>query len=186
MKSSNTQIAEMKHQLAAAKEQSGRYLQGDALPARDAVRALVASNALARWEALSDEERFFLYEISPEARARATPAEQAGALCTGLRSVSAEWWGTPGTPANDMAERLVALGPAAAACLRPLLDAGETLRYHDGESNAMAQDHGWISGDLAAGLAAAIVGQSYDPTQSADKRAARRAELARALDAMKR
>lgn len=177
-------ITEMKRQLAAAKEQSRIYIHGEALPARDAVRTIAATNPEARWDTLTDEERFFLYEVSPEARRRAPPAVQARALCAGLTAVSAEWWGVPGTPGNEMAERFVALGPAAAPCLRPLLEATGGLRYHDGEANALARDHGWIAGDLAAGLAAAIVGQSFDAMASADERAHRRRELAQALGAL--
>ena len=176
-------LAVMKRHLAEAQAQSGRYLQGDALPAGDAVRALVAADPGATWGGLSDEERFLLHEISPEARRRAGPAERARASCAGLRSVPAEWWGVPGTPGNELAERFVALGAPAAACLRPLLDEERPLRYHDGEANAMARDYGWILGDLAAGLAAAILGQTYDAMQPPDARARRRAELARALDA---
>jgi hypothetical protein len=185
MSGNNANIAEMKRQLAAAKEQSRIYIHGDALPARDAVRALVAADAGARWDALSDEERFFLYEISAEARRHAEPAAQARALCAGMTAVSAEWWGVPGTPSNEMAERLVALGRAVAPCLRPLLSATGALRYHDGEANALAKDNGWVAGDLAAGLAAAIVGQSFEAMAPIEERARRRAELARALEGLK-
>lgn len=179
-------LAEMKRQLATARQQSVSYVHGDALPAGDAVRALVARDVEATWGALSDDERFFLYEISPDARRRAQPAELARAYCAGLRAVSAEWWGIPGTTANEVAARLVALGASAAACLRPLLDTTSPLRYHDGEANALVRHHGWIAGDLAAGLGAALLGQTFDAMQPPDARARRRAELAQALDAMAR
>jgi hypothetical protein len=181
MTASNANLAEMKRQLAAAKDQSRIYLHGDALPARDAVRALVAAAPDASWDALSDEERFFLHEISPQARGLAAPAVQARALCAGLSAVSAEWWGVPGSTSNELVQRFVALGGAAAACLRPLLDGERALRYHDGEANSLAKDHGWIAGDLAAGIAAAIVGQSFEEMAPPDARARRRSELAQAL-----
>jgi hypothetical protein len=181
MAASHANVDEMKRQLAAAKEQSRIYVQGDALPAGDAIRALVTADPQAGWSSLSDEERFFLFEVSPGARANAAPAVQARALCAGLTSVSAEWWGVPGAPGNDMAQRLVALGGAAAACLRPLLDGAAALRYRDGEANTLARDHGWVAGDLAAGLAAAVLGQGYEAMAPAPVRA----ELARALEALK-
>jgi len=64
-------LAQMRQHLAAARQQSAIRLGGDALPERDAVRAVVAAHPAAPWERLSDDERFLLYEMSPEAWSRA-------------------------------------------------------------------------------------------------------------------
>jgi hypothetical protein len=85
-----------------------------------------------------------------------------------------------------MARRLIALRGDVAPCLRTLLDATDALLYRRGETNMMVEEHGWTLGDLAAGLAAAILGTSYDVTAPREARTARRAELARSLEALPR
>ncbi|MBZ0236105.1 MAG: hypothetical protein K8M05_27510 [Deltaproteobacteria bacterium] len=177
-------VAEMKRHLAAAKAQSSTQVEAASLPARAEVEALVGANPDARWTALSDEERFFLFELSPDARTAASSDEVARAYCAGLTAVVADWWGLPGQATSGLQARFVAAGRAVAPCLRPLVSATAALRYKDGESNSLAHDHAWVLGDLAAGLAAAVIAESFDPSLPADARAARRGEIAAALTAM--
>jgi len=176
----------MKRELASARSETAHTLDPDALPQRDAVRALVAAHGDEGWSGLTDQDRFLLFEISPEARGAAPLERVAAAYCAGLRTVPYEWWGSLAAPNSATAGRLIALGAAVAPCLRPLLDAADVLLYRRGETNMRVEEHGWTLGDLAAGLAAAVLATSYDPTAPREARAARRGELARALEAMQR
>ncbi|HET7506001.1 MAG TPA: hypothetical protein VFK02_33505, partial [Kofleriaceae bacterium] len=138
------------------------------------------------WLGLSDEERFLLYELSPESR-RGAPADRlARAYCAGLQAVPFEWWGHPGSLSTETARHLIAIGSPAASWLRPLLEVGTPLRYLNGEANTMVEHFGWIVGDLAADAAAQILGVAFDARARADERAGRRAELGRALDSLPR
>jgi hypothetical protein len=174
----------MKQHLATARRESVRYFVADAVPEGAAVRALAATSPTEPWTGLSDDERFLLYELSPDTRALAAKDQLARAYCAGLQAVPFEWWGSPGALTTETAAHLRALGAAAAPCLRPLLDVATPLRYLNGESNALADQFGWIVGDLAAELAAGVLATDYAPMVPAPARAARRAELARALDAL--
>jgi hypothetical protein len=177
-------VAEMKRYLAAAKAESATHVEAETLASRSDVDALASAHPDARWSGLSDEERFFLYELSAGARAAATSDDLARAYCAGLIAVGADWWGVPGPPSSGLPARAVAVGRAVAPCLQPLLAATSPLRYHDGESNALSRGNQWVLGDLAAALAAAVLAQPFDPEQPADARANRRAELAAALAAL--
>jgi hypothetical protein len=83
----------MRRELAAARKQTAHALGPEALPERDAIRALVAKHHDESWAALNDQEQFLLFEISPEARAAAARQRVAAAYCAGLRTVPYEWWG---------------------------------------------------------------------------------------------
>jgi hypothetical protein len=178
--------AEMKQHLVAAKQQALRYFTADAVPEGRAVRALVAQHPGEAWSSLSDEDRFLLYELSPESYASAPAEQRARAYCAGLEGVPFEWWGLPGALTTATAKHLISLGVAAAACLRPRLDATTPLRYLNGEANAMADDLGWVIGDLAADAVAQILGTTFDGREPAAVRAGRRAELGRALETLHR
>jgi hypothetical protein len=177
---------DMKHHLHVAKQQAMRYFTADAVPEGQAVRALVASHPGEQWTGLSDDERFLLYELGPASRASASPEQLARAYCAGLEIMPFEWWGQPGALTTDTAKRLIALGPAAASCLRSRLDVATPLRYLNGEANSMADEFGWVIGDLAADIAAHILGMAFEARERADARAGRRAEIGVALEKLHR
>jgi hypothetical protein len=177
---------EMKRHLLAAEQQSLRYFVADAVPEGAAVRALVAAEPGEAWLDLSDEERFLLYELSPESRMAAPADRLARAYCVGLQTVPFEWWGYPGSLSTETSKHLIAVGRAAAPCLRPLLEVATPLRYLNGEANTMVEHFGWIVGDLAADAAARILGVAFDARAPAEARGGRRAELGRALGSLPR
>jgi hypothetical protein len=173
----DTALSHLKEKLAVAQEQAKNYLSGDALPVGNDVLAIVDKDIRPWWESLSPSEAFFLFEISPRTAARAPIDVRARAYCAGVGIVSAEWWGTPGSPNTEPAARLVAIGRPAAACLVPLFDDDHRTLYKDGETRSDAKANAWTLGDIAAGLAARIVGEIYDASASPADRAARRAGL---------
>ena len=177
---------DMKHHLHAAKQQAMRYFTAGAVPEGQAVRALVASHPGEQWTGLSDGERFLLYELSPASHANASAEQLARAYCAGLEIMPFEWWGQPGSLTTETAKHLIALGPAAAPWLRPRLDVATPLRYLNGEANAMVDEFGWVVGDLAADVAAHILGVAFEARERANARAVRRAEIGDALDKLHR
>jgi hypothetical protein len=168
--------SELKRHLAAAREQSISYFSGATLPEAGAVRA-AAQGQSAPWEALTPEERFYLFEIDPTIAARAPGDVRAAAACAGVADAPPEWWGRPYAMTGDAARTLVSLGRATTGCLRPLLDDTTPLRYRDGESNASAEHFSWTTADLAAALIAEILAAPWDGRAPAADRAARRADL---------
>ena len=115
--------------------------------------------------------------MSPATAARAPQEVRARASCAGVEGVSAEWWGTPNLPSGPAVDHLYAEGKAAGACLAALFDSTQRLKYMDGESRLESKEKGWTVADLAAALAAHILGESYDASAAPDARAARRQEL---------
>jgi len=170
-------VTKLKQHLAAARKQSDSYLNGEALPARADVLAIVEGSSEPWWESLSPEETFLLFEISPATAERAPVDVRARAYCAGVDSVSAEWWGTPGSTDNEVSRRLVAVGKPAAQCLAALFDSDKRLKYMDGEMRSSVKEYGWTVADLAAGLAAKILGESYDTSAPSAERVVARAKL---------
>jgi len=170
-------LARLKQQLATARTQTDAHYSGDALPVAGDVAAIVDREPRPWWQQLTPDETFLLFEISPRTAARAPADVAANAYCAGVAGVSAEWWGSPGAPRTEPSDRLVALGKPVAACLTKLFDDPRKLHYIDGEARSEAHDNGWTVGDLAAGLVARILGQSYDATQPVPERAKQRAAL---------
>jgi hypothetical protein len=129
-------------------------------------------------------------DVHEQARVGAHPGrdlvQRALAHCAGLAIMPFEWWGQPGSLTTETAKHLIALGPTAAPWPRPRLDAATPLRYLNGEANAMADEFGWIIGDLAADVAAHFLGVAFEARERADARAVRRAEIGDTLDKLHR
>jgi hypothetical protein len=174
-------LAQLKAALAEARKQSDSYLSGEALPARADVARLVDGDATPWWEQLAPVEAFLLFETSKETAARAPADARAQAYCAGVEAISAEWWGTPGAPQTEVAKRAIALGAPVAKCLGALFENDRRITYKDGETRGEAKQLGWTVADLAAGLAARIVGGSYEASAPAADRAAARAALKQKL-----
>lgn len=174
---SDAQVARLRQLLGEARTQSDSYLSGDALPARKDIAALVDADAQAWWASLPADEAFLLFEASPQTAARAPVDVRASAYCAGIETISAEWWGLPGSPSTEPAKRAVELGMPVAKCLARLFENERRIAYKDGEARLEAKQNEWTVADLAAGLAARVLGESYDSAAPTAARAARRAEL---------
>jgi hypothetical protein len=175
--SPDPQLTRLSHVLAEARKQSESYLSGEALPARNDIVAIVDADARPWWQSLTPDQTFLLFEASPPTAARAPADVRATAYCAGVESVSAEWWGTPGAPQTELSRRVIALGKPVAQCLARLFDSDRRISYKDGETRVEARQNQWTIADLAAGLAARAVGESYDASAAPAERAARRQAL---------
>lgn len=177
MMNPDAQLTRLTQVLAEARKQSDSYLSGEALPARKDLAAIVDAEARPWWESLTPEQSFLLFEASPKTAARAPADVRTTAYCAGVENISAEWWGTPGAPQSELSQRVIALGMPAAKCLAQLFGNERRIVYKDGETRLEAKQHEWTVADLAAGLAARVLGESYDASAPAAERAARRAAL---------
>ncbi|WP_137178285.1 hypothetical protein [Roseomonas sp. AR75] len=91
------------------------------------------------------------------------PADLAEAYATVLhQSVVADMWGLPGAPHTPPARHLLALGEAAAAAMRPLLQDDSAIDYGGSEEATLAYQARWRVKDLAASFLAAIRGEAFD------------------------
>jgi predicted transcriptional regulator len=171
------QLARLVQVLAEARRQADNYLSGEALPARKDIAAIVEREPRAWWQSLTLDQTFLLFEASPDTAARAPAEVRVNAYCAGVETVAAEWWGTPSAPQTQLAQRVIALGRPAGACLARLFDDDRRISYRDGESRFEARQNQWTVADLAAGLAARAIGESYDAAASPADRAARRDAL---------
>ena len=170
-------LALLRTQLSTAKKQSAEYIWGGALPVGKDVRALVENGTRAWWEPLTPLERFFLFEISSNVAARAPADVRAEAFCAGIKDVLSDWWSTPGESSTEASKHALELKSPVVRCMVKLFDETKELAYNDGESNALAEQHHWTVADLAAGIVAVSLGETYDEKAEPEKRAARRAEL---------
>ncbi|HEY6173883.1 MAG TPA: hypothetical protein VIX73_05530 [Kofleriaceae bacterium] len=170
-------LARLTQLLGEARTQSDSYLSGEALPARKDIAAIVDADPRPWWQSLTPDQTFLLFEASPETAARAPADVRVNAYCAGVETVSAEWWGTPGAPQTQLSQRVIALGAPAARCLARLFDDERRIFYKDGESQFESRQNQWTVADLAAGLAARALGESYDASAAPAERAARRDAL---------
>jgi hypothetical protein len=171
------QLARLTELLGEARRQSDSYLSGEALPARKDIAAIVDGDARPWWQSLTPDQMFLLFEASPDTAARAPAEVRVSAYCAGVEAISAEWWGTPGAPQTQLAQRVIGVGRSAARCLVRLFDNDRRITYKDGEARFEARQNEWTVADLAAGIAARAVGESYDASAPPADRAARRDAL---------
>ena len=171
------QLARLTELLAEARRQSDSYLSGEALPVRKDIAAIVDGDARPWWRSLTPDQAFLLFEASPDTAARAPDDIRLGAYCAGVEAISAEWWGTPSAPQTQLAQRMIAVGPAAMPCLARLFDNDRRITYKDGEAGFEASQNEWTVADLAASLAARAVGEAYDASAPPADRAVRRDAL---------
>lgn len=174
-------LARLKPHLQTALEQSAHGVTASVMPVTPDIRALVAGRDLTFVSKLSPEERFFVFEVSPETARRVGVDMLALAYCAALSIVPADWWGTPGAVDTETGRHLVALGTAAVRCLVARFDDLERLVYHQGEANTQARAFDWAIGDLAAGFAAVILKKDYDHRAAASERKHQRDALRRLL-----
>lgn len=174
-------LTRLKPHLLAALVQSAHSATANAMPVAPDIRALVAGREPTFVARLSAEERFFVFEVSPETARRVDVAVVAPAYCAALSIVPGDWWGTPGAVNTEAGQRLVALGTAAVRCLNARFDDPKRLVYHQGEANTQAKSLDWIIGDLAAGFAAAILKKDYDHRAAASERKRQRDTLCQQL-----
>jgi predicted transcriptional regulator len=173
----DAQLTRLTQMLAEARKQSESYLSGEALPARKDIVAIVDADARPWWQSLTPDQTFLLFEASPPTAARAPADVRVTAYCAGVENISAEWWGTPGAPQTELSRRVIALGKPVARCLARLFDSDRRIFYKDGETRVEAKQNQWTVADLAAGLAARAVGESYEASAAPAERAARRQAL---------
>lgn len=171
------QLARLIQLLGEARKQSESYLSGEALPACKDIAAIVDADPRPWWQSLTPDQTFLLFEASPDTAARAPASVRINAYCAGVETVSAEWWGTPGAPQTQLSQRVITVGKPAARCLARLFDNDRQIAYRDGESRFEARHNQWTVADLAAGLAARAVGETYDASAPPADRAARRDAL---------
>jgi hypothetical protein len=140
--------------------------------------------ALAADPAQPPEARFLAAEIVADrggSLPAAPPALLAQAYAATLRATTvADMWGLPGAPHTPPARHLLALGEAAAAALRPLLQDDSAIDYGGSEEATLADQARWRVKDLAASLIAAIRGEGFD---AGAPPAARDAAIARMIAA---
>jgi hypothetical protein len=170
-------VMTLQQHLVKAREESKLYLSGDALPVGAQVRALVEQDARAWWDGLSPLEAFFLFEISPSVASRAPASVRAAAYCAGVADVFSEWWSVPGSPTSETTRHLIESGVPVASCLVEQFDNPKPLHYLDGETSLDAEEHSWTRGDLAAGIVALLLHETYENRAAPDVRTRRRAEL---------
>lgn len=170
-------IRTLREKLATAKMQSNQYLSGAALPVGGEVRALVEKDGRDWWKQLTPIESFFLFEISPTVAGKAPADVRANAFCAGVAEVSGEWWSIPGSKTSETVQHALAAKLPIGPCLVKLFDSTTEPAYDDGESNIHAETYHWTVGDLAAGIVAVSLGETYESSVEPEKRAARRAEL---------
>ena len=112
------------------------------------------------WAHLSPLEAFFVFEAQPDLISKADPAIAANAYCAGIKELTSNWWGSPGTPDGDAAAHLLAI-PGIEDCLRELLEDQSPLSYHGSEIATMNEMFAWTVADLAGGFIAAIREEAY-------------------------
>jgi hypothetical protein len=87
----------------------------------------------------------------------------AAAYAAGLAAArTGNAWGLPGEAATPLARRVIGLGAAAAAALRPLLGDPRPLEFAGSEDATLGEAAGWRVRDAAAMLVAAIEGRDFD------------------------
>ncbi|MBZ5711967.1 hypothetical protein [Nannocystis pusilla] len=134
--------------------ESRTYLEIDALPSKRKLDPFL-SKPVPEEERFTPIELFFLVETNVLRRESVSAAGLQAAYCAAVRQMPPDWWSMPGSTNTGVARRLLTV-PGVETCLTALLDDRTPLRYLDGESNTLAGDLDWQTGDLAAGLLGAL------------------------------
>lgn len=140
------------------------------LSARDEVCAIVDRIDRDWWTVItSGMQQFMLFQMCDAFAQRVPIPVRAKSVCSAFH-IHGDWWGEPGSRDTDAARFVVALGVEALPCL--LAEKNQyDVEYSSPTLAADAKQWHWRRRDLAAGLAAQILGETYDArTHGRDRR----------------